>query len=174
MTHSDLVAIAANWLAKTRKCQLVLTEFACINDVCLIPDAIGWASGWCILVECKTSRADFLVDRKKLMHALPDCAPGQERWYMAPQGLLTVEPMPDGWMLVEVARDGKLVIPPYPKRANRYGAGVTDRLRRGAETPWLLSVIRRQREEIAELRRLTPPATVADSSLTPIGGTFCH
>jgi Holliday junction resolvase len=61
--HSDLVEIAEKWLLK--RCGFAFTELS--THAQEIPDAIGFKSGISILIECKTSRADFLADRKKAL-----------------------------------------------------------------------------------------------------------
>lgn len=63
-----------------------------------IPDALGWLpNGWSIMVECKTSRSDFLADKKKGDRRL-----GQERYYLTPKGLLDPTQVPEPWGLLEV------------------------------------------------------------------------
>lgn len=62
-THADLVAPAARWLKGTVRCGVVLTEAPSMDGES--PDAIGWRSGYSVLVECKASRADFLADSRK-------------------------------------------------------------------------------------------------------------
>lgn len=66
MSHEELVERAAQWLANSRRCNVVLTENASCREV---PDAIGWSTAWkhrgSIVVECKTSVSDFHADRKK-------------------------------------------------------------------------------------------------------------
>lgn len=102
MTHAELVERAERWLRNTKKCGVVLTERGA-HGTHEIPDAIGWRLGfWSILVECKTSRSDFHRDRKKLSRRNPDMGPGQIRYYMAPEGLLQPEEIPDGWGLLEI------------------------------------------------------------------------
>jgi hypothetical protein len=93
LTHADLVARAERWLRNTKKCGVVLTEFASSSSE--IPDATGWQTGgrFSFLVECKISLSDFYGDRKK-----PGRTPknghrgiGRYRYYMAPRGVLTAD-----------------------------------------------------------------------------------
>jgi hypothetical protein len=98
--HDELCGRAARWLKNTRKCRLVLREVvSCARET---PDAIGWRWGSSTLVECKTSRADFRRDQKKVGHASPDWGMGEYRYYMTPPGLLRVDELPEGWGLLEV------------------------------------------------------------------------
>jgi hypothetical protein len=106
LTHQDLVKIAEKWLLGTRKCSFVFTELACIATS-EIPDAIGFRDGHSILVECKTSRSDFLADGKKYFRRNAEMGVGSYRFFMAPQGIISVQDLPQGWGLVEINEKGK-------------------------------------------------------------------
>ena len=99
MTHAELVRHAAVWLQ--RKHAVVITEMAtgCGEEA----DAIGW-SGYSssTLVECKASRSDFAADAKKIFRQFPAMGIGQHRYFMAPEGLLRPEEMPERWGLLAV------------------------------------------------------------------------
>ena len=63
MTHETLVQKAVAWL-RGYGCGVVLSEQSCTSGE--TPDAIGWKRAChSVVVECKASRADFLVDREK-------------------------------------------------------------------------------------------------------------
>jgi hypothetical protein len=103
-THEDLVVIAARWLQNHHRCGLVITEMGSGCAEC--PDAIGWiAGGMSHLVECKTSRADFLVDRDKWFRS-EDVgkmfAAGNFRWYLTPPGLVQPCEIKGQWGLLEI------------------------------------------------------------------------
>lgn len=101
LSHAQLVRIATNWLKNTKKCHLVASEVVS-TTIDEIPDAIGWYShGWSILVECKTSRADFKADQKKPSRRYL-VGLGQERYYLAIPGLLDPKELPDEWGLLEI------------------------------------------------------------------------
>lgn len=100
MTHAELVERAARWLKGTARCSVVITEQWSMERE--IPDAIGWRSHESYLVECKTSRADFLHDLKKWHRKYPDWGMGELRYYMTPPGLIQVDELPDKWGLLEV------------------------------------------------------------------------
>ena len=121
MTHAELVERAGKWLRNSMRCGVVFTEFHTWSR--LVPDAIGWhGDGWSILVECKTSMSDFYSDRKKAYWGTPRF-PGQERWYMAPAGVISPDLIPEGWGLAEVNRSGRRVsktIPAASKREREY------------------------------------------------------
>ena len=61
------------------------------------PDCIGFRSGVSCLIECKTSRADFLADRKKRFRIDPKKGMGDWRFMLTPKGLIKVEELPAGW-----------------------------------------------------------------------------
>ncbi len=104
MTHADLVARAEKWLRDSRRCAVVLTEAGANWE---FPDAIGWRTGYdpvSILVECKTSRGDFLVDRKKpfRLASAPELGMGRFRYFLAPPGIIRPEELPLRWGLLEI------------------------------------------------------------------------
>lgn len=107
-THAELVALAARWLRGTRKCSLVATERKPWSTD-EHPDAIGWRPrGESILVEAKTSVADWLADLRKPHRA--GAGMGRERWFLTPWGLLAGRVgtgWPAGWGLLGV-RNGKV------------------------------------------------------------------
>ena len=99
MTHEKLVARAVAWL-RSYGCGVVLSEQSCASGE--TPDAIGWKRGChSVLVECKISRADFLIDREKPFRCKAERGMGCERFYLAPAGLIQPSELPDGWGLLE-------------------------------------------------------------------------
>lgn len=100
MTHEKLIAKAVAWLRRYG-CGVVLSEQSCASGE--TPDAIGWKRGChSVLVECKISRADFLLDREKPFRRKPDTGMGCERFYLAPAGLIGPDELPVGWGLIEL------------------------------------------------------------------------
>jgi hypothetical protein len=94
------VAAAVAWLRRYR-CGVVLSEQACVSGE--MPDAIGWKKAChSVLVECKVTRADFLVDRAKPWRRQPESGVGSERYYLAPRGMIEIEELPAGWGLLEI------------------------------------------------------------------------
>lgn len=102
--HSDLVRAAASWL-ESRRCSVVITEMASAAGE--IADAIGFHSGYSTLIECKTSRSDFLVDSQKPFRR-EGRGMGNERFFLCPQDLLRVEDLPPGWGLLEMKPNGRV------------------------------------------------------------------
>ena len=77
-----------------------MSEQACLSGE--VPDAIGWKRAChSVLVECKISRADFLVDREKAFRQNPELGLGCERFYLTSPGLLRTVDLPVGWGLLE-------------------------------------------------------------------------
>jgi hypothetical protein len=100
VTHAKLILLAVAWLRRYR-CGVVLSEQACVSGE--MPDAIGWKKAChSVLVECKVSRADFLVDREKPFRQKPENGVGCERFYLVPKGLIRVEELRPGWGLLEL------------------------------------------------------------------------
>ena len=102
MTHDQLVEKAVRWLRHYR-CGVVLSEQACVSGE--MPDAIGWKRAChSVLIECKVTRSDFLVDRAKPFRLKPEQGVGCERFYLVPAGLARPEELPQGWGLLEHSR----------------------------------------------------------------------
>lgn len=113
--HDKLCDLAGRWLRNVAKYPVVFVEMRTwLRET---PDAIAFDSTSSILIECKTSRADFLADRKKPFRSDPSKGVGYYRYYMAPAGLISVDELPDRWGLIE-ASGGKatLVHGKHPKR----------------------------------------------------------
>ena len=99
MTHAQLVAKAVAWL-RSYRCGVVLSEQACLSGE--MPDAIGWKRAChSVLVECKISRADFLVDRDKPFRRKQELGLGCERFYLTLAAMVHLEELPPGWGLLE-------------------------------------------------------------------------
>ena len=93
--------MAVAWLRRYR-CGVVLSEQACVSGE--MPDALGWKKAChSVLVECKVTRSDFLVDRAKPWRSQPETGVGSERYYLAPQGMIGCDELPAGWGLLEVS-----------------------------------------------------------------------
>jgi hypothetical protein len=100
MTHAELVQMARKWLIKARQCNVVLSETQAQNGE--IPDSVGWRGQYSIKIECKVSRADFRKDLKK-WYRNSGYGIGQQRFFMAPAGVIPVDELPPGWGLLEVS-----------------------------------------------------------------------
>lgn len=128
-THKELSQLAIAWLKRPHSkgghgCHLALAECRSGYEG-EIPDAIGWR--YCgdhkdgsVVVECKTSRADFLSDRKKSHRNVGGL--GNWRYFFTPEGLIKPDDLPEKWGLVEVNQRGhiKTIIGPYQDKNYEY------------------------------------------------------
>lgn len=97
MTHDELVARALRWVRRTHR--LAAVEVPGAQES---PDVIGfrYMGTDSILVECKTSRKDFLKDtKKKVFRQEARLGMGAARWYFAPTGVIYPHELPEGWGL---------------------------------------------------------------------------
>lgn len=78
MNHKELTKNAKFWLKSAKKCNPVFSEQGSQN-FSEMPDVIGFKSDLCIVVECKTSKADLYADRKKPFRESGGM--GNERYY---------------------------------------------------------------------------------------------
>lgn len=140
MTHEQLVNLARKWLIKARNCGVVLTETQAQSGE--VPDAIGWRGQFSVLIECKTSLADFRRDLHKWFRQ-PGFGIGQQRFFMAPQGVIPVSELPDGWGLLEVA--GSVV-----RTAVEHDLVYLDEHRASSEVALLVSALRRSQLKSAK------------------------
>jgi hypothetical protein len=151
--HDDLIQIASEYLTSVMECDLVLTEPALRFGHCgAIEDVIGISqmANAIVIVECKTSRADFKRDLTKL-HRIPDTpefrmALGHYRYFLCPQGVIDRSDLPDGWGLL--LTDGSHVLEDVQSERWRQGIEAHVRL-----VGIMLAEIRRLNREAAEAER---------------------
>lgn len=103
-THDELTVLAEKWLLK--RCGFAFRELS--TDCGEIPDAIGFKECESILIECKTSRQDFIADRKKQFRAIPAAGVGRVRFYLCEKGLIMPEDLPPKWGLIWVYESGQV------------------------------------------------------------------
>lgn len=121
--HSDLCALAVSWLKRPYSsgghgCLVAISEPRA-EDRGEMPDAIGFRAGHLagsVVVEVKVSRSDFLADRKK-PHRSGSEGMGTWRYYMAPEGIIEVQDLPERWGLLVVNSKGKITPVAGPARA---------------------------------------------------------
>ena len=112
--HYQLCLECAKWLRRRKNAERFRTpwKYIAVELVCYAAENTDvWATnGECsIVVEVKTSRADFLKDGKKWHRAetMRDYQSGNYRYFLAPKGLIKPEDLPSGWGLLEW--DGKAI-----------------------------------------------------------------
>lgn len=145
LTHKELVRIAARWLKNTQKCSVVISEM--ISAASETPDAVGWRSGFSVLVECKASLDDFRRDKEKSFRKAEktglDFGMGNRRYYMTPEGLLSsnnLSRLPKGWGLLEVDIVGRVRVKVEADRRIQTSMSLRNEMR------LILSDLRRRQE----------------------------
>jgi len=98
MTHDQLVHRAINWMWP-RRCSVVISEMTSGGSE--TPDVIGFNSSWTTVVECKTSRGDFLQDKHK-PHYRTDNFMGNWRYYLTFPNIIKPDEIPEDWGLLEI------------------------------------------------------------------------
>lgn len=130
--HRDMCQRAAKWLRGTMGCNVAVWEVtAAANEK---PDAIGWHPYKSTLVECKTSRSDFLRDKHKYHKNAPEKGMGEYRYYMCPEGVIKVDDLPPFWGLLYLKNGRVSVI----KKAEWQASHMDN------ERTFLVSILRRQ------------------------------
>ncbi len=132
LNHTELTIRAEKWLVNSVGCNFAFRELGSFSSE--IPDAIGWREGWVShLVECKTSRSDFLSDKKKWHRRNPDMGMGRYRYMMCPKDLIQPEEVPEGWGLLYV----------LPKTIRKVKKAEIQKNNHKAEMTLLVSALRR-------------------------------
>lgn len=138
MTHQELVTLAIKWL-QYRNHHVIVTELA--TQDCEEPDAIGWKSGGhTTLIECKTSRSDYLADKRKPYRRCKGI--GQFRYYLTTPGVVTPGEVAYGWGLMESHGDALRILaapiqfePDYRREAKILLSLIRRGAARGLEEP---------------------------------------
>ena len=98
VNHTGLNKIAKRWLLKTIGCGYVISEV--VSSAGETIDALGLRSDYTILIECKTSKADFKADQKKIFRQHPERGMGTFRFYLCEPGVIEATDIPKGWGLL--------------------------------------------------------------------------
>ena len=137
-THDDLVRMGRTWLSS--RSPVVLTE---IKGQIEEPDVIGFnanlkferhAYASSVVIECKAGRSDFKADAEKIFRRYPEKGMGTRRFFLVPEGLISLSELPERWGLLEAR--GKRI------RVVRQGVPF-DEKDGEAETRILVSALRR-------------------------------
>ena len=139
MSHEELVDKAAKWLKRhpdnmfVPNCPIIAKELVTMNTTGEIPDIMGWNYCTSVKIEVKTSKADFLRDKKK-RYLNYGKGMGEFKYYCCPIGVLSIHDIPDGWGLLCVNNKGKVI---HAKKAEKQETN------HDSERAMLLSMIRR-------------------------------
>lgn len=150
-THAALCRHAVRWL-RTMGCTVVASELSTAARE--TPDAIGWTFGVSLLVEVKTSLADFRRDTQKPWRLHPSAGVGDHRFYLTPAGLLRAADMPEGWGLLELRGRTVHAVHNAPHRRMDLGVAPFSGHKRN-ETMMLCSLIRRLEKPQTDRRKAT-------------------
>ena len=141
-SHKQLVEIGARWC--NSRCGFVFKELVTMSGFGEIPDVIGFNSCGTFLLEAKTSRADFLIDKNKPFRKMPQYGMGDWRFYICKKGLVTIEELPEGWGLIEVNEKGKARIKHNPfGKGNIYSSHKKNLKNEKSEQAMMYSALRR-------------------------------
>lgn len=99
--------MAAKWVKNYLKFPVVSSELK-TNGSREIPDVLAFRSNTSLIIECKTSKADFRKDFSKPERCGMLTGVGNYRLYCTPEGLLKIEQIPESWGLIEVTPNGKI------------------------------------------------------------------
>lgn len=103
MTHDELVDIGYMWVMKC--CSFAFKELKFMSLRGELPDVIGFNTCGSFVVEAKTSVSDFKADLNKGFRVkYPQNGMGDWRFYITPEGLLSIDELPENWGLIEVSR----------------------------------------------------------------------
>ncbi len=152
ISHKELVNTAFRYLKYSINCSVVFKER--VGSTSENPDAIGFRMGFSYLIECKASRADFLADKKKLFRKRSNTGMGDERFFMAPIGLLEPSEIPEGWGLIEV---GEIARKYRRIETTKDSKNFYDETNKRAEVSYLSSAIRRIDISMAVFVESPPP-----------------
>jgi len=71
-----------------------------------IPDVYAINNNYSVVLECKTSHADFERDRQKRFRRFPKEGLGRFRYYFCEEGVIMPNELPPKWGLIYVYGDG--------------------------------------------------------------------
>lgn len=151
-THKELCDLAVKWLKRSPSnnghgCNIAVSEVKADHSG-EIPDAIGFKMSCprsSVLVEVKTSRSDFLADKKKPHRQQEHLGMGTYRYFMCPDGLISPEELPEKWGLLYVNNRGHIKPQTGPasttKKYKEFKQALEDfKCKVNLENEWLLLV----------------------------------
>ena len=142
LTHKKLCDIGARWLKNraAKKCPVVFIELVTMNNE--IPDVIGFTGDDSVMIEAKTSRADFKRDAEKFSRRNPNNGIGNYRFYICKEGLIKSTEIPNKWGLLYVMKNNVVKVVKSPFKGNM-GRGKRFKVDEGQERNIMYSALRR-------------------------------
>lgn len=141
ITHDHLCSMAEKFLKRNGFGVVFHDKFRAITPHGELPDALGFRSSVSCLIECKTSRADFLADRKKRFRKDPTKGMGDWRFMLTPKDLIKVEELPEGWGLLETTGKRIIKVHGFPRNTEWFDKPFTGN--KQSECDYLYSACRR-------------------------------
>lgn len=120
MTHKELIELGSRFL-RHQGYWMWLSEPS--TDCREKPDLIAFKLSESIVIECKSSRSDFLKDKDKPFRT-DSTGMGNYRIYLAPAGMIKSEELLPSWGLLEARDENTLrftVRPKYQESGNLMG-----------------------------------------------------
>lgn len=112
-SHSELCDIGAKWLrnGKYHNCKSVMIECGSYDEK---PDVIGFRYNikpyGSVLIEAKTSYADFLTDLREKPFRAEGKGMGKWRYFLCPEGIISPDSLPPYWGLLYVTPTGRVKV----------------------------------------------------------------
>lgn len=141
ITHDGLCLLAEKFLKNNGFGVVFHDKFRAVTNTGEQPDSLGFRSGISCLIECKTSRSDFLADRKKKFRRAPELGMGDWRFMLTPKDLIKVEELPTGWGLLETTGKRILKVHGWPSNCDWFDKPFYSN--KQAENDYLYSACRR-------------------------------
>lgn len=142
ITHSELVEKSEKWLRRNGFPVTLNEKIIAVTEHGEQPDVLGFNSRASILLEIKVSRNDFLSDAKKPFRTEPEKGVGDWRFYVCPEGIITVDDLPTGWGLIYLK--GRKLEPVYGWPGNVFwGTRKPFKSNQKAEQDYMYSLLRR-------------------------------
>lgn len=101
ITHDELVKRAVRWMKNSYGCGVAVPEL--VTYAKENPDAVGWKDNGqtTVIIECKTSKSDYIADQEKTTRRNPKLCAGDIRYYFTPPNLLRPDEIDPVWGLLE-------------------------------------------------------------------------
>lgn len=109
--HNELCSLAVKFLTTAGSFKVVAKEMKCLaTEVKEIPDVLAFNSKYTVLIECKTSRSDYIADFEKPVRKRPSLGMGSYRYYFCEAGVIREQDLPVRWGLIWVHKDGRIQV----------------------------------------------------------------